>query len=94
MIVVVYVNDLALTRNNPDLIFRLKIQLANTFEVTNLNIFHFLLGLQVLPLLDGVFISQSKHVLDLLKRFKMDDCKACSTLFQSDVKLAKDCESP
>ena len=32
--------------------------------------------------------------MDLLKQFKMDDCKACVSPYQSDVKLMKDCESP
>ena len=75
LIVVVYVNDLILTRNKPDLIFRLKSQLFNNFRMTYLGILHFFLGLQVLPLLVGLFISYYKYVLDLLKCFKMDDCK-------------------
>ena len=52
------------------------------------------LSLQVLPPSYGLFISQSKYVLDLLKCFKMDDHKACATLVQSGVKLTKDCGSP
>lgn len=31
--------------------------------------------------------------MDLLKQFKMDDCKASATPYQSGVKLMKDCES-
>jgi len=54
---------------------------------------HFFLGLQVSPLSDGLFISQSKYVLDLLKHFKMDNCKAYATPFQLGIKLTKDCES-
>ena len=94
LIVVVYVDDLVLTDNNPNLIYWLKSRLAGTFEMTDLDIFHFFLNLQVLPLSDGLFISQSKYVLDLLKCFKMDNYKACATPFQSGVKLTKDCESP
>ena len=60
----------------------------------DLGILHFFLGLQVLPLSDAFFISSSKYVFDLLKRFKIDDYKACSIPFQSSVKLTKDCESP
>ena len=45
LIVAVYVDDLALTGNDYDLIFRLKNWLADTFEMTNLDIFHFFLGL-------------------------------------------------
>lgn len=94
LIVVFYVDDLVLTRNKPNLILRLKSQLADTFDMTDLGILHFFLGLQVLPLTDGLFISQSKNVLDLLNRSKMDNCKACAMPFQSGVKLTKDCESP
>lgn len=60
----------------------------------DLGILHFSLCIQVLPLSDGICISQTKYVLDLLKCFKMDDCKACVTPFQSGVTLTKDCESP
>ena len=61
--------------------------------MTDLGILHFILGLQVLPLSDGLFFSQSKYVLDLLKCFKMYNYKACATPFQLGVKLTKDCES-
>jgi len=54
---------------------------------------HSFLGLQVLPLLDGIFISQSKYVLKLLKRFSMVDRKSCATPFQTSVKLTKGCPS-
>ena len=94
LIFVVYVDDFVLTRNNVGLLFRLKHQLYDTFEITNLGILHLFLDLQVLPLLDGIFASQSKYVMDLLKRFNMDDYKACATPYQSGVKLTKDCESP
>lgn len=93
LIVDVYVDDLVLTQNK-DIIFRVKSQLADTFKMTNLGILHFFLGLQVLPFSDGLSISWSKYVLDLLKRFKMDDYKAFAMPFQLVVKLAKDCESP
>ena len=79
LIVVIYVDDLVITGNNLDLILRLKTQLAATFEMTDLGILHYFLGLQVLPLPNGVFIFQSKYLLDLLKHCKMDDCKPCAT---------------
>ena len=94
LIVVVYVDDLVLTSNTVDLFSRLKHQLVDTFEMTYLGILHFFLGLQVLPLSDGLFVSQSKYLMDLLKRFKMDDYKACATPYQSGVKLTNDCEPP
>ena len=93
MIVVFYVDDLFLTRNNLDLIFQLKSWLVDTFEMKNLCILHFFLGIQVLPLSTGLFISPSKYVLDLLKHFKMDNYKECSTPFQLGVNFTKGFES-
>lgn len=94
LIVVVYVVDLILTGNKPNIIFTLKSQLATTFEMTYLSIQHFFLGLQVSPFSDGPFISQSKYVLDLLKHFKMANCKACVMPFQSSLKLTRYYQSP
>ena len=94
LIVVVYVDDLVINGNYFDITFRLKCQLANIFEMANLGFLHFSLGLQVLPLPEIFFISQSKLVMDLLHYFQMDDCKACSTPYQSGVQLTKYCESP
>ena len=79
LIIYVYVDDLILTGNNLDLIFRMKLRLADTFEMTDLGILHFFLGVQVLPLSDGLISSQSKFVMDLLKCFQMDDYKSCAT---------------
>ena len=59
-----YVDNLIITRNNLNPIFGLKKQLAYTFEMTNLGIFHFFLSIQVLQINDG--ISQPKYALYLL----------------------------
>ena len=60
----------------------------------DLGILHLFLGIQVLPLSDGLFVSQSKYVMDLLNFFKIDDCKDCDTPYQLGVKLKRDGESP
>jgi hypothetical protein len=93
LIVVVYVDDLLITDNNNDLILRLKKQLADSFDMTNLGILDYFLRLQVLSLCDGFFISQCKYVMNLLTHFKMVDCKPCATLFQYGVKLTKTCQT-
>jgi hypothetical protein len=94
LIVSVYVDDLIITINNNDLILILKKQLANSFDMTDLDTLYYFLGLQVLPLCDVFFISQSKYVMDLLTHFKMADCKLCATPFQYVVKLTKTCQTP
>jgi len=39
----------------------------------------YFLGLQVKQLKHGTFLSQSKYYFDLLKKFKMEDCKEVVT---------------
>ena len=39
----------------------------------------FFLGFQVKQMREGIFISQEKYTKDLLKRFKMDECKPIKT---------------
>jgi hypothetical protein len=94
LILFVYVNDLVITGNNIDLILKLKKKLVDSFDMIDLGTMHYLLGLQVLPLCDGFFISKSKYVIDLLTCFNMEDCKPSSTLFQLKVKLNKTCQTP
>jgi hypothetical protein len=81
LIVSIYVDDLVLIGNKPDLIFRFKTRLVNTFEMTELGILLFFIGLQLFPLLDGLFISQYEYVLDLLKHFNMDTIRPMLLLF-------------
>ena len=39
----------------------------------------YFLGLQVKQLKHGTFLNQSKYYFDLLKKFKMEDCKEAAT---------------
>jgi hypothetical protein len=94
LIIVVYVDDLVITSNNIDIILILKKQLYNSFDMKNLGILHYVLGLQVLPLSNGFFISQSKYEVDLLTHFKMENCNPCATSLQSRVKMRKNCQTP
>ena len=57
LIVALYVDDLVINCSNVILIMGLKKQLAFTFKMTDLGIFHFLLGIQILQMDDGIFPS-------------------------------------
>jgi len=89
LIVIVYVDDLIIIGNNNDLTFILKKQLDDSFDMIDLGTLHYFLGLQLLPLCDGFFISQSKYVMYLLTCFNMVDCKPCATPFFFGVNLPK-----
>ena len=55
--------DLIIIGSNVDFILGLKNQLVDTFEMTDLGMWHFLYGIQVLWMDDGISISQPKYVL-------------------------------
>ena len=52
----------------------------------------FFLGLQVYQTDEGIFISQTKYIKDMLKKFKMEDSKHVGTPVVTNCKLSKDCE--
>ena len=53
----------------------------------------FFLGLQVSQSEKGIFISQTKYIKEMLRKFQMEDCKPMSTLMITGWKLSKDDES-
>eukprot|EP00253_Pinus_taeda_P023470 PITA_23470 len=69
IILVLYVDDLILTGNDPNLINHVKSSLKKKFEMTDLGHLHYFLGLQVLQSKEGIFLSQSKYACDILRLF-------------------------
>ena len=48
---------------------------------------HYFLGMEVWQSTDGIFIRQGKYAVEILKRFRMMDCKAMATPMSSNLKL-------
>eukprot|EP00253_Pinus_taeda_P006920 PITA_06920 len=94
IILVLYVDDLILTGNDPNLINHVNSSLKKQFEMTNLGHLHYFLGLQVLQSKEGISLSQSKYACDLIRHFHMEDCKPTPSPFQSGFKLSVTCTSP
>jgi hypothetical protein len=51
------------------------------------------LGLQIRQSSQGIFISQTKYIREMLKRFRMEYCKPVITPMQTSCKLRKDDDS-
>ena len=49
----------------------------------------FLLGLQISQLKDGIFISHTKYIKEMLKRFNMEECKPMCNPIINACKLRK-----
>ena len=63
------------------------------FEMSMLGELSFFLGLQITQTSKGIFISQNKHIKEMLKKFEMEDYKPISTPMITGCKLSKEDES-
>eukprot|EP00253_Pinus_taeda_P032884 PITA_32884 len=79
---------------DPNLINHVKSNLKKKFEMIDLGHLHYFLGLQVLQSKEGISLSQSKYVCDLLRHFHMEDYKLAPSPFQSGAKLLVTCTYP
>ena len=75
IIVCLYVDDIIYTSSSNSLVAEFKSHMKNKFEMTDLGLLHFFLGLEVCQTDGGIFISQKKYAKDLLKKFGMINCK-------------------
>jgi hypothetical protein len=67
--------------------------MQNEFEMSLLGELSFFLGLHICQRNQGIFISQTKYIREMLKRFGMEDCKPVITPMKTSCKLRKDDDS-
>ena len=51
---------------------------------------HYFLGMEVWKNTNGISRGQGKYTIDILKRFRMMDCKSMTTPMASSLKLLSD----
>ncbi|KAM2778784.1 hypothetical protein COP1_014123 [Malus domestica] len=89
LIVCLYVDDLIFTGSNPSMFEEFKRVMTKEFEMTTIGLMAYYLGIEVKQNEEGIFISQESYTKEILKKFKMDDCKPISTPVECGVKLTK-----
>ena len=72
IIVSVYVDDLLVTGSNEKLVDEFKAEMFKAFEMTDLGLLTYFLGMEVKQGHDGVFICQKKFAKEILKKFHME----------------------
>jgi hypothetical protein len=92
LILLLYVNDLFLTGVEP-LIIQFKRELASKFNMKDLGLMHYYLGLEVWKTHGEIFLGQGKYVLKILQKFGMMDCKSMETPMVTDLKKMRDFDS-
>ncbi|TXG53197.1 hypothetical protein EZV62_022366 [Acer yangbiense] len=85
-----YVDDLIYTGTNANLLEEFKQTMIKEYEMIDLGLMRYFLGIQVQQSKGEFFISQGKYLEDLLKRFHMTNCKPVTTPIASNEKLQQD----
>ena len=83
MMLLLYVNDLFLI-GKEELIKVARRILVAEFKMKDLGMMHYFLGMEVWKSADGISRGKGKDGVEILKRFKMMDCKAMSTPMASN----------
>jgi len=76
---IVYVDDMIVTRDDAEEISILQEQLSTKFEMKDLGGLKYFLRIKVARSRQGIFLSQRKYVLDLLTQVGLLECKPVDT---------------
>jgi hypothetical protein len=79
VILLLYVEDLFLI-GEEKLITDCKKKLAAEFEMKDLGLMHYFLGLEVWQSPDKIFLNQGKYAVEILKMFDLLECKSMNTV--------------
>ena len=71
----VYVDDIVITGNNPKFLDSLVAQLSQAFELKDLGPLHYFLGLQITRSSKGLLLTQTKYAQDLILKLQMQSSK-------------------
>ncbi|KAL1325586.1 hypothetical protein AAHE18_13G171100 [Arachis hypogaea] len=64
--------------------------MAQEFEMSDIGLMSYYLGIEVKQMEDGIFISQEAYARELLKKLNMLDCNPTNTPMECGVKLSKE----
>ena len=89
VMLLLHVDDLFLI-GKEELIKDARRRLATEFEMKDLGIMHYFLGMAVWKNVNDIFLGQGKYLVEILKKFKILDRKAITTPMASNLKLLCD----
>jgi len=86
----VYVDDIVITRNDITRIAQLNNHLFSHFQTKDLGRLKYFLGIEVTQSKEGVIISQRKYALDILEETRLTNTKSIDSPMDSNQKLTRD----
>ncbi|KAK6151857.1 hypothetical protein DH2020_014492 [Rehmannia glutinosa] len=92
LLVQIYVDDIIFGSTNKELCDKFSNLMQGKFEMSMMGELTFFLGLQVKQMKDGIFISQTKYTIDLMKKFGMEEISSVKIPMNTSVKMDMDAE--
>ncbi|KAA0037323.1 Beta-galactosidase [Cucumis melo var. makuwa] len=86
-VLIIYVDDIVLSRDDQAEISQLKQRMRNEFEIKDLENLKYFLGMEVARSKEGISVSQRKYTLDLLTETGMLGCLPADTSIEFNCKL-------
>jgi hypothetical protein len=80
--------DIVLVASSQAFLHRILSALQQEFSMKDLGELHHFLGIQVQRCSDGLLLSRWQYMLNILDRASMANCKPCSTLVDTNPKVA------
>ena len=88
-IVCLYVDDLIYSGNDSAMFEKFKKSMMVDFDMFDIGMMPYFLGIEVEQFVVGIFISQKKYVQDILNIFKMENCNSVGSPMEIGLKLVK-----
>ena len=89
LFICLYVDDLIFIGNNPNLFEDFKESMSREFDMTDMGLMSYYLGMEVKQTENGIFVSQESYTKEVLKKFNMLDCNPVNTPMEGGLKLSK-----
>nr|GFB99039.1 copia protein [Tanacetum cinerariifolium] len=90
MLIQIYVDDIIFGSTNPKYCTKFSELMVKRFEMSMMGEMTFFSRASSKSISNGIFINQSKYILDILKRFGMENCDTVPTPMVEQAKLKLD----
>lgn len=90
VLLLLFVDDLLITGNNPTQIAEVKLQLSNKYKMKDLGLVHRYLGIEFQKTTSGIFIHQQNYSQKLLTDLDMQHCKPAAVPLPDGLILTSD----
>ncbi len=90
MVITIYVDDLIVGGDNEKEVEHVKRLLKQKFDMKGLGELKFFLGIEVIRMPEGIWLSQRQYALDMLSKYGMGGCKPICVPLNQNGKLSTD----